>query len=150
MNYKVKSIVVAAAIGMIGFSSCKKDDVPAKASIVKNNLMAHTWQMEKVIEYTSGNSTVSYQRGAADNQEDYSMIRQTYKADGSITYIDQGGESGTDGIYELLNNDTRIRIGLASMGLSVIGNNLKVDHSSFGYTINTADGDSTRFIFSVQ
>jgi hypothetical protein len=150
MNYKMKSIVVAAAIGMIGISSCKKDDVPAKESIVKNNLMAHTWQMEKVIEYTSGNSTVSYQRGAADNQEDYSMIRQTYKADGSITYIDQGGESGTDGIYELLNNETRIRIGLASMGLSVIGNNLKVDHSSFGYTINTADGDSTRFIFSVQ
>ena len=112
--------------------------------------MAHTWQMEKVIEYTSGNATVSYQRGAADNQEDYSMIRQTYKADGSITYIDQGGESGTDGIYELLNNDTKIRIGLASMGLSVIGDNLKVDHSSFGYTINTGYGDSTRFVFSVQ
>jgi hypothetical protein len=150
MNYKVKSIVVAAAIGMMGISSCKKDDVPAKESIVKNNLMAHTWQMEKVTDYTSGNSTVSYQRGAADTQDDYSMIRQTYKADGSITYIDQGGESGTDGTYELLNNDTRIRIGLASMGLSVIGNNLKVDHSTFGYTINTGDGDSTRFVFSVQ
>jgi hypothetical protein len=39
---------------------------------------------------------------------------------------------------------------LASMGLSVIGDNLKVDHNSFGYTINTGDGDSTRFIFSAQ
>jgi hypothetical protein len=39
---------------------------------------------------------------------------------------------------------------LASLGLSVIGDNLKVDHSSFGYTIKTLDGDSTRFIFSAQ
>jgi hypothetical protein len=150
MNYKMKPIALIAAIGMISITSCKKDDVPAKESIVKKDLMAHTWQMEKVIEYSSGNPSISFQRGAADNQEDYSMIRQTYKADGSITYIDQGGESGTDGIYELLNNDTKIRIGLASMGLSVIGDNLKVDHNSFGYTINTGDGDSTRFIFSAQ
>jgi hypothetical protein len=150
MNYKMKSIALVAAVGMIGISSCKKDDVPAKESIVKKDLMAHTWQMEKVIEYTSGSSTVSYQRGAANNQEDYSMIRQTYKSNGSITYIDQSGESGTDGIYELLNNDTKIRIGLASMGLSVIGNNLKVDNNSFGYTINHGDGDSTRFVFSPQ
>ncbi len=150
MNNRIKSILVVAVACVIGASSCKKDDVPAKESLVKKDLMAHTWQMEKVIEYTSGNPTVSYQRGAADNQEDYSMIRQTFKADGSITYVDQSGEAGTDGIYALLNNDTKIKIGLASMPLSVIGDNLKVDNSSFGYTINHMDGDSTRFLFSVQ
>jgi hypothetical protein len=150
MNNKIKSILVASAACLIGASSCKKDDVPAKESQVKKDLMAHTWQMEKVIEYTSGNATVSYQRGATDNQEDYSMIRQTFKADGSITYVDQSGEAGTDGTYSLLNNDTKIKIGLASLGLSVIGDNLKVDNSSFGYTINTMDGDSTRFLFSAQ
>ena len=150
MNNKIKSILVVAVACLIGASSCKKDDVPAKESQVKKDLMAHTWQMEKVIEYTSGNATVSYQRGATDNQEDYSMIRQTFKADGSITYVDQSGEAGTDGTYSLLNNDTKIKIGLASLGLSVIGDNLKVDNSSFGYTINTMDGDSTRFLFSAQ
>ncbi len=150
MNNKIKSILVVAVACLIGASSCKKDDVPAKESQVKKDLMAHTWQMEKVIEYTSGNATVSYQRGAADNQEDYSMIRQTFKADGSITYVDQSGEAGTDGTYSLLNNDTKIKIGLASLGLSVIGDNLKVDNTSFGYTINTMDGDSTGFLFSAQ
>lgn len=150
MNNKIKSILVVAVACLIGASSCKKDDVPAKESQVKKDLMAHTWQMEKVIEYTSGNATVSYQRGATDNQEDYSMIRQTFKADGSITYVDQSGEAGTDGTYSLLNNDTKIKIGLASLGLSVIGDNLKVDNTSFGYTINTMDGDSTRFLFSAQ
>jgi hypothetical protein len=150
MNHKMKSIAFVAIAAILGFSSCKKDDVPAKESMVKKELMAHTWQMERVIEYTAGNSQISYQRGSADNQDDYSMIRQTYKADGSITYVDQTGESGIDGSYELLNNDTKIRIGLASLGLSVIGDNLKVDHSSFGYTIKTLDGDSTRFIFSAQ
>jgi hypothetical protein len=150
MNNKIKSILVVAVACLIGASSCKKDDVPAKESQAKKDLMAHTWQMEKVIEYTSGNATVSYQRGATDNQEDYSMIRQTFKADGSITYVDQSGEAGTDGTYSLLNNDTKIKIGLASLGLSVIGDNLKVDNTSFGYTINTMDGDSTRFLFSAQ
>lgn len=150
MNNKIKSILVVVVACLIGASSCKKDDVPAKESQVKKDLMAHTWQMEKVIEYTSGNATVSFQRGAADNQEDYSMIRQTFKADGSITYVDQSGEAGTDGTYSLLNNDTKIKIGLASLGLSVIGDNLKVDNTSFGYTINTMDGDSTRFLFSAQ
>jgi hypothetical protein len=150
MNHKMKSIAFVAIAAILGFSSCKKDDVPAKESMVKKELMAHTWQMERVIEYTASNPQISYQRGSADNQDDYSMIRQTYKADGSITYVDQTGESGTDGSYELLNNDTKIRIGLASLGLSVIGDNLKVDHSSFGYTIKTLDGDSTRFIFSAQ
>src|SRR5690348_4761371 len=150
MNNKIKSILVVAVACLIGASSCKKDDVPAKESQVKKDLMAHTWQMEKVIEYASGNATVSYQRGATDNQEDYSMIRQTFKADGSITYVDQSGEEGTDGTYSLLNNDTKIKIGLASLGLSVIGDNLKVDNTSFGYTINTMDGDSTRFLFSAQ
>jgi hypothetical protein len=150
MNHKMKSIAFVAIAAILGFSSCKKDDVPAKESMVKKELMAHTWQMERVIEYTAGNPQISYQRGSADNQDDYSMIRQTYKADGSITYVDQTGESGIDGSYELLNNDTKIRIGLASLGLSVIGDNLKVDHSSFGYTIKTLDGDFTRFIFSAQ
>jgi hypothetical protein len=150
MNHKMKSIAFVAIAAILGFSSCKKDDVPAKESMVKKELMAHTWQMERVIEYIAGNPQISYQRGSADNQDDYSMIRQTYKADGSITYVDQTGESGIDGSYELLNNDTKIRIGLASLGLSVIGDNLKVDHSSFGYTIKTLDGDSTRFIFSAQ
>lgn len=148
MNLKMKSFFLVTATILLALPSCKKDDVPARESIVKKDLMAHTWQMEKVIQYASANPTISYQRGAVNNEDDYSMVRQTYKADGTIAYVDQFGETGTNGNYELLNNDTKIKIGLSSMGLFVIGDNLKVDNASFGYTIKSMDGDSTRFIFS--
>jgi hypothetical protein len=148
-NQSMKQVITLLSLTLFaaGFTSCQKDDVQNE-SAAKKALTARTWQMEKVTGYTSGLPSVAYQRGAANNEDDYSLIRQTYKADGSIVYVGQFGEAGSDGSYELLNNDTRIKIGLNSMGLSIIGENLKVNATEFAYTLKHGDGDSTRFIFS--
>lgn len=129
------------------FSSCEKEDVQ-KASVTRETLMAYTWQVEKVAIFTSGVPLVTYQRNAANNEEDYSLIRQTYKANGSVVYTDQFGDAGSNGTYELLNRNTAIKIGLGPVGLHVIGENLNASPTEFAYTLQHGDGDSTRFIFS--
>jgi hypothetical protein len=143
----MKQVITIISLVAVGFTSCKKEDVQ-KESAIQKALMAHTWQMEKVTGYISGVPSVSYQRGAANNEDDYSLIRQTYKANGSIVYVDQFGDTGSNGTYELLDRDTKIKIGLSSMGLSIVGENLKVATTEFAYTLKHGDGDSTRFIFS--
>ncbi len=138
--------LISISVLVIGFASCKKDTAQNESAIQKE-LMAHTWQMEKVTSYVSGTPSVLYQRGAANNEDDYSLIRQTYKANGSIVYVDQFGDAGNDGTYKLL-GDNKIQIGLRSMGFSVVCENLSVTPTEFAYTLKHGDGDSTRFIFS--
>lgn len=128
----------------LSFTSCKKDKAPDSAT--KQALMAHTWQMEMVSEYDSGVPHVIYQRGASDNDEDFSMIRQTYKSNGSVQFVDEFGETGSNAKYSLLDNDTKIR--LSYSGLSVTGENLVVTNNQFAYTLKYNATDSTRFIFS--
>jgi len=146
MKQVIKFFSLTALVVSV-FASCKKDDVKQE-SVVKQALVAHTWQVEKVTNYSSGIPSVSYQRGTANNEDDFSLVRQTYKPNGSISYVDQFGSAGSDGSYELLNSDTKIKIGLASMGLSVVGENLKLTATEFSYTLKFNDGDSTRFNFS--
>jgi hypothetical protein len=147
MKQAIRFFSVAALVFSVSLSSCKKDPV-TQESATKKALMAHTWQMETVINYSSGTPVISYQRGGTNNQDDFSMVRQTYKSNGSITYVDSFGESGSDGTYELLDNDAKIKIGGGASGFSLIGENLKVTASEFAYTLNFGDGDSTRFVFS--
>lgn len=139
--------ILSLTVLVFGFTSCKKEDAKNE-SAAKKALTAHTWQMEKVTAYTSGLPYVSYQRGAANNEDDFSLVRQTYKSNGTITYVDQFGDSGSNGTYELLNNDTQIRIGWRSMGWSIVGENLKLTSTEFSYTLKHGDSDSTRFTFS--
>ena len=145
----MKQVITIFSISLLvlGFTSCKKDDVQNE-SATRKALMAHTWQMEKVTGYISGAPSVVYERGGVNNEDDYSLVRQTYKANGSIAYVDQFGDAGSNGTYQLLDSDTKIRIGLSSMGLSIVGENLNVTATEFAYTLKHGDGDSTRFIFS--
>ena len=115
-------------------------------SPTKQALMAHTWQMEMVAEYNSGVAHVIYQRGATTNDEDFSMIRQTYKSNGTVEYVDEFGDSGSNAKYSLLDNNTRIR--LSYSGLSVTGENFVVTDNQFAYTLKYNTTDSTRFVFS--
>ena len=142
-----KTISLSLLITVMAFTSCKKDDVQ-NDSETKKALISRTWQMQTVTTYTSGVPFVSYQRGAADNEEDFSLVQQTYKSNGSIHWVDQFGDTGTDGTYQLLQNDTKIKIGYAAMGLSIVGENLQVNASKYSYTLLHGDGDSTRFEFS--
>jgi len=136
--------LISAMILVFSFTSCGKENVVT--SQTQQALMAHTWQMEMVTEYTSGVPHTLYQRGAANNEDDYSNIRQTYKSNGSIQFVDEFGDSGSNASYQLLDNDTRIRIGYA--GLVVTGENLLVTGNRFAYTLKFNSTDSTRFMFS--
>lgn len=140
-----KSVVLTLSVVALSmaFISCKKEKTP---SSTQQALMAHTWQMEMVAEYNSGIPHVIYQRGAANNDEDFSMIRQTYKSNGSVQYVDEFGESGSNASYKLFDNDSRIRISYS--GLSIVGEHLVVTDNQFAYTLKYNETDSTRFVFS--
>lgn len=127
--------------------SCKKDDVkPVPAPTAKDLLTAKTWQMEEVTD-NHGTPQVVYKKGAANNEEDYSLVRQAFKADGTITYIDQFGDAGTNGTYELLENNTRIRLGMTGSSLSVVAQSLNVSASRFSYHLVDGAG-YVQFTFS--
>jgi len=145
---QITRILSFAALALsVSATSCKKDD-SQPASTTKQALIAKTWQVETVIDYHGATPNVLYQRGAANNEDDHSLVRQTFKADGSITYVDQFGTSGTDGRYELFDNDRKMKIGAASVGFTTIVENVKANATQFAYTLNPGDGDSTRFVFS--
>lgn len=133
--------LLALSIGLI---SCGKENAPASAT--KQALLAHTWQMESVTEFNSGAAHVAYQLGAANNDEDFSSIRQTYKNNGTIQYVDEFGDSGNNATYQLLDNKKKIRITYS--GLSVTGESLVVNANQFAYTIKYNTTDSSRFVFS--
>jgi hypothetical protein len=135
---------ISAMTLVFSFTSCGKENV--ETSPTKQALLAHTWQMEMVTEYVSGVPHTLYQRGAANNEDDYSNIRQTYKSNGSIQFVDDFGDSGSNASYQLLDNDTKIRISYA--GLVVTGENLLVTGNQFAYTLKFNGTDSTRFMFS--
>jgi len=127
--------------------SCKKDNDTID-SPTKQALTAHTWQMETVTDYQGATFTVIYQRGAANNEEDFSLVRQTYKRNGSIQWTDEFGNSGSNGTYTLMENDTKIRIGISGSSIAVVGENLKVTATEYAYTLKHSATDSTRYIFS--
>jgi hypothetical protein len=141
-------ITAALFLASIFAVSCSKKDVvkPVPAPTVKELLTARTWQMEEVTD-NHGTPVVTYKRGAANNEEDYSLVRQSFKADGSITYIDQFGDAGTNGTYELLENDTKIRLGMTGSTLSVVAQNLSVSTTRFSYRLVDQDG-YVQFTFS--
>jgi hypothetical protein len=131
-----------ALILVVGSTSCRsKDTVVPPLSVVKRLLTAQNWQLNEVIDVQKGGvSTPLYKRGAPDNEDDFSAVRQLFKTDGSIIYTGQEGETGADGRYELLENDTRIRLSMPSWGLSVNADALKVTSGEFTYRLGTAEG----------
>ena len=141
-----KAIVLSlsALFLAVTFISCGKENPPVSAT--KQALMAHTWQMETVTDYSAGTSYVIYQRGSTNNDSDFSMIRQIYKSNGTIQYVDEFGDSGSNATYQLLDNNTKIRISYG--GLSVTGENLVVTGNQFAYTLKYNATDSSRFAFS--
>jgi hypothetical protein len=135
-------VLVTAVIFMAGMASChsKDKEVTPPVTDVKTLLTAKTWQVNEVNEWDGTSKTVYYKRGAANNEEDYSAVRQQYRADGSIVYTDQEGETGTDGRYELLENNTRLKLSMPDMGRSVTVNTLKVTNGEFSYRLATEAG----------
>jgi hypothetical protein len=116
-----KNIVKTAATALLGIAflaSCKKSTDETPAPTAQTLLTAKTWQMEKVTEVRTGSPTVIYQRGATANQEDFSLVRQRFNSNGTMDYTDEDGNSGTNARWELLENNTRLKITFGGFGVS--------------------------------
>lgn len=132
--------LVMALILVIAGTSCRSKDkeVVLPLSEVKKMLIARPWQVNEVSEVQNNQNTVVYKRGAANNEEDYTEVRQLFKEDGSIVYTDQEGETGSDGHYELLDNGNSLKLSIT--GLEVKVNTVKVTNGEFSYRLGTPDG----------
>lgn len=140
-------ITAAFLLASLFAVSCKKEDIkPIPAPTVKDLLTARAWQMEEVTD-NHGTPQVLYKRGAANNEDDYSLVRQSFKADGSIIYVDQFGDRGSNGTYELVDNNTKIRLGMAGNNFSVLAESLNVSATRFSYRLVDQDG-YVQFTFS--
>lgn len=144
---KMIRLVTALILSVTLFSttSCNKDDEVPREPIEIQLLTAKTWQIEEVamIE-TGGTPHLWYKRGAANNEEDYSLVRHTFKKDGSMTSIDQEGASSNDGRYQLLENN---RLRLTSDGITMIFENVVIRENSFSCRLAQNNG-YIQFTFS--
>ena len=129
------------------FASCNKEELEKPVPEVVIQLTAKTWQVEEVVD-NHGTAKVLYKKGAPNNEDDHSLVRQTLRRDGSIAYVDQFGNSGTDGRYQLLENNTKIKLSVEGMGgLSTIAQNLQVSANQFSYRLVDEHG-YTQFTFT--
>jgi hypothetical protein len=117
MKKNIVKTVATALLGIAILASCKKSTDETPAPTAQTMLTAKTWQIEKVIEAHAGSpTTVVYQRGANNNQEDFSLVRQRFNSNGTMDYTDEDGNSGTNARWELLENNTRLKITFGGFG----------------------------------
>lgn len=145
----MKNVVLAViTIVTMVFTSCKKDSTEPTQLSVSQMLTAKTWQVEEVTDHMGGNIDKLYKRGANNNQDDYSLVRQQFKTDGTITYTDEFGITGKDGLWELQDNNKKIKLNLPSMGLSVVCEDVTVTANSFSYKLTYPGNGYVLFTFS--
>lgn len=144
---KLPAFLVILAIVISSASCGSKENTVSPVSGIKKLLTAQTWQINEVTDVQNGVSTPLYKRGASDNEEDFSAVRQLFKVDGSIIYTGQFGETGSNGKYELLDNDSRLRLSMPDWGFSVTVAALKVTSGLFSYQLGNSEG-YTEFIFA--
>ena len=132
-------------VALFSTTSCNKEDDIRQEPIEVQLLTAKTWQIEEVAEVNkAGTIRITYKRGVYNNEDDFSFVRQTFTKNGSIIYVGQFGEAGSDGRYQLLNNNMlRLSVGL----LTTIVEKVMIRENSFSYRLVHEDG-YTQFTFS--
>ena len=136
------SVILSTAL--FTATSCKKDNDDKVIPIEQQYLTAKTWQVEEVSTTQDGATNVTYKRGAQNNEDDFSMVRQSFKTNGSITYVDSFGESGTNGRYQLMKNN-QMQLSLGSFSTIVFG--VTIRENSFSYK-QEIQGGIMQFTFS--
>ena len=133
------------SVSLFATTSCDKDEDERLEPIEVQLLTAKTWQIEEVVDVIDGEEpNITYKRGRTDNEEDYTLVRQTFKKNGTITYIDQFGESGSNGRYQLLpNNMLSLSLGM----LTTVVEQVMIRENSFSYKLVHQDG-YIQFTFS--
>lgn len=119
MKKNIAKTIAFALLGIATLASCKKSADETPAPTPASMLTAKTWQMERVTEVHTGiPNNIIYQRGATNNQEDFSLVRQRYNANGTVDYTDENGFSGSNARWELLDNNTRLKMTFGGFGVT--------------------------------
>lgn len=129
------------------FTSCKKDSPNTTPPSVQSLLTTKTWQVDEVTDYTASGTFREYKKGASNNASDFSLVRQKFNVNGTITYTDDSGVSGNDGQWQLLENNTKLKLGLPSMSLSVVCDEFAVTANTFSYKLYFSATEYTQFSF---
>jgi hypothetical protein len=87
------------------FAGCKKED----KSPTKTDLIARTWQVNKVSGNVSGFQIIIYEKGKSDNAQDFSNFRMTFEKNGNVSIISNDGEKLT-GKWAFKENETKLEI----------------------------------------
>lgn len=130
---------------LAGFVSCTRETVAINTPSGKSLLMAHTWRLQEVTELVAGKKIVVYRQGSGRNAEDYSLVRQSYKQDGTVQFVDQFGNVGTDGEYELSAGNHQIRLALGTENL--VGEAVSIGTEHFTYTVKLSEEDAVCYRF---
>jgi hypothetical protein len=149
---KLTKLIVTVATSIISLTSCQKE-VPAVTTPTpskKQLLTAKVWVVDEVKETQNGTSVTLYKRGATNNTDDFSLVRNQYKNDGSIVWRDEFGDEGNDGRWELLNNDTQLKLSWPIANMSVTVHDVTVTANSFSYKLIAAPGIYTTWKFIPQ
>lgn len=93
---------------IFAFASCKKDDTTTTTTS-KSDLIAKTWQVQKLTAKISGLELPLYEKGKTGNQVDFSKFRILFTKDGKYTNTDQEG-TVTSGTWKFIENETKIVI----------------------------------------
>jgi hypothetical protein len=128
------------------FVSCTKEKVAINTPSGKSLLMAHTWQLEEVTELVAGKTIVVYKRSQERNADDFALVRQSFKEDGSILFVDQFGNTGNDGEYELNADGSKIKLSLGAEQLA--GEQVLINAQSFAYTVKLSEEDAVQYRFT--
>ncbi len=105
--------------------ACKEDQLGTVTPKTKTeNLTSTVWQVQSAT--ASGGLVVVYSRDQANNGYDLSKVRLSFKANGTVTAIDNNGNTSSNGTWKFTTNETIVEItgvnvaGLSSGSLTVI------------------------------
>lgn len=130
---------------MSSFVSCSRESVGLNTPSGKSLLLAHAWHIAEVTELVSGKAIKVYSRGQQRNADDYSLVRHTFKKDGSLQYVDQFGNSGTDGEFDLNAADSKLKLVLGAENM--VAESVSISTERFEYTVKLSDEDAIRYTF---
>ena len=142
---------ILSALGMLSIllSACQKQKVVDKITLspIAIMLTSKTWQVKKVTQFSSGTSEVLYLKGAANNSDDFSMVRDKFNADGTVNFTDQFGLSGDDGKWVFNEASRMLTLSWPRAQLAVAVNNVKISEQEFSYDLLEGSTDYTQFLF---
>jgi hypothetical protein len=107
----MKKLLIITVLFVLGFvSSCKKDEVAVVTKTKKELLTAKTWVVSTV-SALGGDGNV-YKRGnkPADNLYDLDKVSLTFKADGSLTGVDNNGKAVTSAKWSFSTDESKLII----------------------------------------